>query len=120
VILAQLPIVTLAEGKRRVGIISLGAATWVVACLLAVVRPAVIPALAFLCLVVAAIAFGIGECLYARAFMPLVADLAPPALRGRYMAMVGPTWWVGLTAAPMLGGPCWRSRRPWCYWPARR
>ena len=37
--------------------------------------------------------------------MPLVADLAPPALRGRYMAMVGPTWWVGLTAAPMLGGP---------------
>jgi hypothetical protein len=35
--------------------------------------------------------------------MPLVADLAPAALRGRYMATVGLTWWLGLALAPTFG-----------------
>jgi MFS family permease len=35
--------------------------------------------------------------------MPLVADLAPEKLRGRYMATMGLSWWVGLTLAPTLG-----------------
>jgi MFS family permease len=35
--------------------------------------------------------------------MPLVADLAPPSLRGRYMATAGLSWWLGLAAAPTLG-----------------
>lgn len=103
VVLAQLLIVKAAEGRSRVGALSLGAGTWVIACLLAVLAQAGGPALALACLVVAAIAFGIGECLHATAFMPLVADLAPPALRGRYMATAGLSWWAGLAAAPTLG-----------------
>jgi hypothetical protein len=35
--------------------------------------------------------------------MPLVADLAPPNLRGRYMAAMGLSWWAGLALAPTLG-----------------
>jgi MFS family permease len=35
--------------------------------------------------------------------MPLVADLAPANLRGRYMAAMGFSWWIGLTIAPVLG-----------------
>jgi hypothetical protein len=35
--------------------------------------------------------------------MPLIADLAPPALRGRYMATAGLSWWLGLALAPTLG-----------------
>jgi MFS family permease len=35
--------------------------------------------------------------------MPLVADLAPPAIRGRYMAVTGLSWWLGLALAPTLG-----------------
>jgi MFS family permease len=35
--------------------------------------------------------------------MPLVADLAPAALRGRYMAAMGLSWWLGLGLAPTLG-----------------
>jgi MFS family permease len=104
VIFAQLPIVKAAEGRSRVGALSLGAGTWVIACLLALAAQAGGPAFAFVCLVVAAIAFGVGECLHATAFMPLVADLAPDALRGRYMATAGLSWWVGLAAAPTLGG----------------
>jgi MFS family permease len=35
--------------------------------------------------------------------MPLVADLAPAALRGRYLASIGFSWWIGLALAPSLG-----------------
>jgi MFS family permease len=45
---------------------------------------------------------GVGECLHTIVLMPLVADLAPAALRGRYMAVTGLSWWLGLALAPML------------------
>jgi MFS family permease len=35
--------------------------------------------------------------------MPLIADLAPASLRGRYMAAIGLSWWIGLALAPTLG-----------------
>jgi MFS family permease len=35
--------------------------------------------------------------------MPLVAALAPEDLRGRYMATVGFSWWIGLALAPTVG-----------------
>jgi hypothetical protein len=37
--------------------------------------------------------------------MPLVADLAPPGLRGRYLAALGLSWWIGLVVGPVLGAP---------------
>ena len=36
-------------------------------------------------------------------FLPLVADLAPQELRGRYTATIGLSWWLGLALAPTLG-----------------
>jgi MFS family permease len=104
VVLAQIPIVKAAEGGSRVGALSLGAAFWVAACLLAVLADAAGPGVAFAWLVAAAVAFGLGECLHATAFMPLVADLAPLGLRGRYMATAGLSWWLGLAVAPTAGG----------------
>jgi MFS family permease len=104
VVLAQIPIVKAAEGRSRVGALSLGAVTWIGACLLALLAQALSPELAFVCLVAAAVVFAVGECLHATAFMPLIADLAPLALRGRYMATAGLSWWLGLALAPTLGG----------------
>ena len=104
VVFAQLPIVKAAEGTSRVGALSLGAGTWIVACLLAVLAQAVSVELAVVCLLAASVAFAVGECLHATAFMPLIADLAPLALRGRYMATAGLSWWLGLALAPTLGG----------------
>jgi MFS family permease len=54
-------------------------------------------------LLAAVVAVGVGECFHTTALMPLVADLAPPALRGRYMAATGLSWWLGLGLAPTLG-----------------
>jgi MFS family permease len=104
VVLAQIPIVKAAEGRSRVGALSLGAGIWVAACLLVVLAQTGGPELALVALVAAAVAFAVGECLHATAFMPLVADLAPVALRGRYMATAGLSWWLGLAVAPTLGG----------------
>ena len=103
VVLAQVPIVKAVEGRSRVGALALGAAAWVGACLLAVLAEGAEPTVAFLCLVAAAIAFGVGECLHATVLLPLVADLAPLELRGRYMAAIGLSWWLGLAVAPTLG-----------------
>jgi MFS family permease len=103
VVLAQVPIVKAAEGRSRVAALILGSVVWIFACLLAVAAQDASPAVAYLCLAAAAIAFALGECLHATVFLPLVADFAPPELRGRYMAAIGLTWWLGLALAPTLG-----------------
>ena len=105
VVLAQVPIVKAVEGRSRVGALVLGAAAWVGACLLAVLAQGAEPTVAYGCLIAAAIAFGLGECLHATVLLPLVADFAPLELRGRYMASIGLSWWLGLALAPILGAP---------------
>jgi MFS family permease len=105
VVLAQVPIVKAVEGRSRVGALVLGAAAWVGACLLALLAQGAGPTVAYGCLIAAAVAFGLGECLHATVLLPLVADLAPPELRGRYMASIGLSWWLGLALAPILGAP---------------
>jgi MFS family permease len=103
VVLGQVPIVKAVEGRSRVGALVLGATAWVGACLLAMLAQGAEPTTASLCLIAAAIAFGLGECLHATVLLPLVADLAPLELRGRYMAAIGLSWWLGLAVAPIFG-----------------
>jgi MFS family permease len=102
VVVAQVPIARLAEGRRRVVMMALGAALIAAACLL-IAAATVVPSGAYPALLAAAVVIGIGECFHTAALMPLVADLAPPSLRGRYMAAMGLAWWVGLALAPTLG-----------------
>jgi MFS family permease len=84
--------------------IALAALIFVAACLL-VVAAGTSPSAAYAALVIAAVAVGVGECFYTTMLTPLVADLAPPGLRGRYMAAMGLAWWTGLAIAPTLGTP---------------
>jgi MFS family permease len=102
VVIAQAPIARLAEGRRRVVLMALAAALFTGACLL-VIAAGVSSDRAFLALLVAWVAVGLGECFHTTALMPLAADLAPEGLRGRYMALVGFSWWIGLAIAPTLG-----------------
>ena len=102
VVLVQIPAAKAAEGHRRAATMSVGALTFVVACLVVVGAGLVDARVAAVALLAAAIVVGVGECLHTTVLMPLVADLAPAALRGRYMAVAGLSWWLGLALAPTL------------------
>jgi MFS family permease len=102
VTVAQVPIARLAEGRRRAVMIALAAAIFTGASLL-VLAAGHRAGAAYPAMIVADTAVAIGECCYTTALMPLVADLAPAGLRGRYMAAMGLSWWTGLALAPTLG-----------------
>ena len=120
VVLAQLPIVKAAEGRSRVGALSLGAGTWVVACLLAVVAQAGSPSSP--------------SPAWSRRRSPSAsASACTPPRSCRW----SPTWRRPLCAVATWRPPgcrggsgspsprrsadsCWRSRRRWRSWPARR
>jgi MFS family permease len=103
VVAAQIPVAKLAEGRRRAATMALAAFTFAAACGLVLSAAFVHLRLAYAVLIAAEIAVGVGECLYTTALMPLVADLAPVALRGRYMGAIGLSWWLGLALAPTGG-----------------
>jgi MFS family permease len=103
VVVAQVPVARLAEGRRRVLLISAAAVIFTCAFLL-VASAGVSGAAAYPFLLVASVAVAVGECLHTTVLTPLTADLAPPGLRGRYLAMIGFSFWIGLAVAPSLGG----------------
>ena len=102
VVLAQIPLAKAAEGRGRAATMALGASTLVGACLLVTAAGLLELRLAAAVLLVAVVVVGVGECLHTTVLMPLVADLAPAALRGRYMAVMALSWWLGLALAPTL------------------
>jgi MFS family permease len=102
VVVAQVPVTRLAEGRRRTSMLVLGAGVWVAACVLATLAGGA-GRWAELILAASAVAFAVGECFHSSALTPLVAELAPPELRGRYMAAIGLSWWTGLALAPAGG-----------------
>jgi MFS family permease len=55
-------------------------------------------------LVVVAIVFAIGECVHIVVLGPLVADMAPAHLLGRYLSVYGLTFSVSLALGPAIGG----------------
>lgn len=105
VVLAQIPVAMVAEGRHRAATMAIGALTFVAACLLVVGADFLELRLASAALLAAMIVVAVGECLHTTVLMPLVADLAPAALRGRYMAVTGLSWWLGLALAPTLAAP---------------
>jgi MFS family permease len=97
----QVPIATFSEGRARVAMMAAGAAIFAGAYLLVLAAPDLAGA-GYATLLVAAIAIGVGECFHTAVLMPLVAELAPPSLRGRYMATMGLSWWTGLALGPII------------------
>jgi len=110
VVVVQVPAARFAEGRRRAPTMALAGGLFCGACLLVQVADAS-RAVAYTVLVIAEIAVAVGECLHTTALTPLVADLAPTGLRGRYMAVVGLCFWAGLAVAP-TGGTALLSLSP--------
>ena len=102
VVIAQLPVTKLAEGRRRAVTMAIGGVTFVAAALLVVAAGSLAAPWRSVALLAAPVLVGVGECFHTTVLMPLVADLAPEGLRGRYMAATGLSWWLGLALAPTL------------------
>jgi MFS family permease len=105
IVLLQLPITKLAEGRRRIPILALigvvSAAAWL---LVPVSGLWVSGAAAFGLLAIAVSVFALGECLHGAVQPTLVVDLADPRLLGRYMAVSALSWQVGFMVGPAAGG----------------
>ena len=118
VVVAQLPVVKLQEGRRRMRGLAARGVVWAAAMLLIGAAGHWLEAGAATALMALAVTvFGIGECLHGSIQGPLVADLAPPALVGRYMALSSLSWQVGWIVGP-AGGGFVLQHAPEALWPA--
>jgi MFS family permease len=117
VAVAQLPIVKVVEGRRRLRGLALMGVIWAASFL------AVLAGGAWLTGTQAAIVFGgavvvfaLGECLQGAIYAPLVVDLAQPRLLGRYMALSSSSWQIGWLIGPAAGGVI-LQHQPLALWP---
>ena len=117
IVLAQLPLSKALEGRRRMASLAVMCALWAAAWIIVFVgglRLETVAAAAAFGL--AAIVFGLGECFQGPVQAALVADLAPPRLRGRYMAVSTISWDIGFIVGPAVGGFVLQAE-PLALWP---
>jgi MFS family permease len=118
VAVAQLPVMKVVEGRRRMRGLALMSVVW------AGTFIAVLAGGAWLTGSAAAVVFGfavavfaLGECLHGAIYAPLVVDLADPPLLGRYMALSSFSWQLGWLVGPAAGGFV-LQHEPLALWPA--
>ena len=85
---AQLPVARAVEGRSRARMLALMAGCFALCWLLVLGR-------SYAFLLAGVCVLSLGECLYDSVRSPLVADLAPPGLSGRYLASAGVSWQLG-------------------------
>jgi len=118
IVIVQLPLSHAIEGRRRMRALALMPMLWAVAWLLVDGTGAWLDATAaFAAFAVAAGLLGAGECFHGPAHQALVADIAPPHLRGRYFAVHSLSWGLAGTVGPAIAGfvLAWK---PFALWPA--
>jgi MFS family permease len=117
VVLFQLPVVKLAEGRRRMRGLALMGVLWAASFVAVWAAGAWTTAtVAFAVLAGAMLVFAVGECLHGAIQAPLSVDLAPPPLVGRYLAASSISWQIGWIIGPAAGGFL-LQHRPLLLWP---
>jgi MFS family permease len=117
VVLFQLPVVKLAEGRRRMRGLALMGVLWAGSFVAVWAAGAWTTAtIAFAVLAGAMLVFAVGECLHGAIQAPLSVDLAPPQLVGRYLAASSISWQIGWIIGPAAGGFL-LQHRPLLLWP---
>jgi predicted MFS family arabinose efflux permease len=116
-VVAQLPVARLVEGRRRLKMLAVMPAAFTVCWLVVLAGGAWADGTAAaLVFVLAAIGFGLASCFHGPTQAALVADLAPARLRGRYMALSSMSWEVGFVVGPAVGGFV-LAAEPLALWP---
>ena len=100
IVLAQLPVSKLLEGRRRMRSLAAMTVLWAAAWIGVLASGALLETAA----AATAFALAVGECFQGPTQGALVADLAPPHLRGRYMALSTLSWELGFIVGPAAGG----------------
>ena len=105
IVIAQIPATRVVKRLRRAQAFAAASALWVIA-LLGVLPATLIHSELGATALLAGVAtvFAIGECVHGVVLGPLVADLAPPHLLGRYMSMYALMATGGLALGPAIGG----------------
>lgn len=117
VVVAQLPVAKLLEGRSRMRSLAAMCVLWAISWMFVFVGGAAFEAAAAVAVFsFAVLLFGLGECFQGPVQGALVADLAPPPLRGRYMAVSTNSWDVGFLLGPAIGGFILASQ-PLALWP---
>ena len=117
IVLFQLPVVKLAEGRSRMRGLALMGVLWAASLLAVGAAGAWTRATAaFAILAGAMLVFAVGECLHGAIHAPLSVDLAPPSLVGRYLAASSISWQIGWILGPAAGGFL-LQHRPLLLWP---
>ena len=118
IVIFQLPVAKLAEGRRRMrGLAAMGV-IWAVSLMIVWAAGVWTTAtVAAATLAGAMLVFALGECLHGAIHAPLGVDLAPPQLVGRYLALSSLSWQVGWIIGPAAGG-FMLQHAPLALWPA--
>lgn len=117
IVLFQLPLAKLLEGRRRMKGLAVMGVVWAVSLLLVWAAGEWTHATAAaLVLCGASLVFALGECLHGAIHAPLGVDLAPPQLLGRYLALSSLSWQVGWIVGP-AGGGFMLQHHPLLLWP---
>jgi MFS family permease len=104
-VVAQLPVARLAEGRSRMKVLAVMPASFAVCWLIVLLGGATLDGTeAAVVFVLAATIFGLASCVHGPTQAALVADLAPSHLRGRYMALSSMSWEIGFAIGPAVGG----------------
>ncbi len=105
VVIAQLPVSRLLEGRRRMRALALMGVLWAGAwAVVALAGEWTTAFTATLVLCLAAVIFAVGECLHGPVTAAVAADLAPEHLRGRYMALSTGSFAIGFALGPAAAG----------------
>ena len=117
IVLIQLPVSKALEGRRRMAALALMNLLWAAASLIVLAAGELFTASsAALVFILATLVFGVGETLQGPTQAPLVADLAPDYLRGRYFALSAMSWSAGAILGPAVGGTL-LGWHPLAVWP---
>jgi MFS family permease len=104
IVVAQLPLAKALEGRRRMRALAFSGALFAFTCAAVVATGVWLDnAAAVVALCIAIVVFSVAECIHGAMQNPLVADLAPEHLLGRYMALRTTAWQVGFLAGPAIG-----------------
>jgi predicted MFS family arabinose efflux permease len=117
IVLIQLPVSKALEGRLRMAALALMNLLWATAALLVLAGGELLNGTsAALVFMTATMVFALGETLQGPTQAPLVADLAPDHLRGRYFALGSMSWSAGSILGPAVGGPL-LGWHPLAVWP---